>query len=351
MASTKELARKPKQILVCRTDALGDAILTLPVCIALKKAFPQARISMLVSAYTHEALSGQPGPDQVMVYDAKGRHAGWRGLARLKREIVEQSFDTALLVFPDLRVSWAIFHAKVARRIGTGRRLWSCLYNLKVKHSRARAERHEADYNLDLVRIMEVEAELIPPRMVVETRVQAWAKKYYQRAGRKPGDKLIILHPGGRGSSANWLPSNYASLTRLLMCQYGFRVLLTGSRKEQNLLADVAKQSGTQPLVLSEPVDLKQLAALIAQASVFVSGNTGPMHLAAGLGIPTVSLFPAQGVTGPVRWHPLGKRGVVLTSPDVNKKSGGEEYAGLSGIKPMQVAEKVKELVGKHQAK
>ncbi len=346
MAGENEL-QKPRRILVCRTDALGDAILTLPVCLALKKAFPQAWVSMLVSGYTHDALSSQPGPDQVMVYEACGRHAGWRGLKRLKQEIGGQSFDTALLVFPDIRISWAIFRAKVARRIGTGRRLWSGLYNLKVRHSRARAQRHEADYNLDLVRIMEVEAELMPPRLVVEKHAEAWAKKYCQCAGLKPGDKLIILHPGGRGSSANWLPSNYASLARILMRQYEFRVLLTGSRQEQDLLADVAKQAGTQPLVLSEPVDLKQLAALIAQASVFVSGNTGPMHLAAGLGIPTVSLFPARGVTGPIRWHPLGKRGVVLTSPDMNKKSGGEEYAGLSGIEPLRVAEKVKELAGK----
>lgn len=282
-----------------------------------------------------------------MVYEARGRHAGGRGLTRLKREIVEQGFDTALLVFPDLRISWAIFRAKVARRIGTGRRLWSCLYNLKVKHSRARAERHEADYNLDLVRIMKVKAELIPPRLVVETQAEAWAKKYYQSSGLKPGDKLIIIHPGGRGSSANYMPSDYASLTRLLMHQYGFRVLLTGSQAEQDLMADVAGRAGTQPLILNEPIDLKQLAALIAQASVFVSGNTGPMHLAAGLGIPTVSLFPARGVTGPVRWRPLGRRGVVLTATDLNKKSGGEEYAGLSGIEPMQVAEKVKELAGK----
>ncbi len=346
MAGANEL-QKPRRILVCRTDALGDAILTLPVCLALKKAFPQAWVSMLVSIYTHDALSGQPGPDQVMVYEASGRHAGRRGFMRLKWEIMEQYFDTALLVFPDLRISWAIFRARVARRIGTGRRLWSGLYNLKVRHSRARAQRHEADYNLDLVRIMEVEAELIPPRLVARKNAEAWAKKYYQSSGLKPGDKLIILHPGGRGSSANWRPSYYASLTRFLMRQYGFRVLLTGSQAEQDLLADVAKQAGTQPLVLSEPVDLKQLAGLIAQAGVFVSGNTGPMHLAAGLGIPTVSLFPAQGVTGPIRWRPLGKRGAVLTSPARDAKSADRGYAGLSGIKPMQVAEKVRELAGK----
>jgi heptosyltransferase III len=101
-------------------------------------------------------------------------------------------------------------------------------------------------------------------------------------------------------------------------------VLLTGSQAEQDLLRQAAAASGIAPARLTEAVSLPQFAALLARAAVFVSSSTGPMHIASALSVPTVSLFPAGGVTGPVRWHPLGARSTILTPP------AGQEVGAIS---------------------
>lgn len=305
---------QPRHILVCRTDALGDAILALPVCLAAKKAWPQCRVSLLVSDYACDLLAGQPGPDRVLGYAAAGGHAGRRGLRLLAEQLKVEGCDTALLVFPDPRVSWAVFRANIPCRVGTSRRWWSWLYNRRVAHTRSAAVRHEADYNLDLVRVLGAEAVLEPPRLAVPAEAREWARGYLSSLGWKSNACPVILHPGSRGSAAIWPAESYRSLAGALAGQ-GMQVLLTGSMTEQELLGRVAGDGGRGIRILDQPVDLKRLAALISLARVFVSGSTGPMHIAAGLCVPTVSFFPPAGVTGPVRWQPLGNRQKILTPP------------------------------------
>lgn len=301
------------KILICRTDAIGDALLTLPVATALKRAWPQARVTFLASAYAADILESQPEVDEVWAYAPQGEHQGIRGLKKLSARIRQSKFDAALLVFPDLRISWAVWRGGVPVRVGTGRRWWSGLYNRRVALSRAQGGCHEAQFNLELVRALGVPAELQPTRLHLAPAAQQWAQDFVRARGIKAGERLVVVHPGGRGSAANWPREHYRALVRRLVQWPKTRVLLTGAAAEQNLLAEVARDCSPAPEILRESISLKQLAALLALARVVVSGNTGPMHVAAGLGIPTASFFPPAGVTGPERWRPLGNRQVILT--------------------------------------
>ncbi|MCK5243336.1 glycosyltransferase family 9 protein [bacterium] len=314
-----------RNFLVCRTDALGDTILTIPVCTALKKAFPHAHIAMLVAPYTADIVDQHPDIDQVLVNDAQ-----------LPAKLKTEKIDTALAVFPDLRVSWALWRAGIQQRVGTSRRWWSFLYNVHVKHSRAKAERHEAEYNLDLVRAIGAKAELQTPKLFVQPEAGTWAETFYQQREVREGDKLVIVHPGGRGSAANWEAEQYGQLTNMLMQELSCKVLVTGSNNEQKRLHAVAKYCQKPPLLLDQPVTLKQLAALLQRAKVVVAGNTGPLHLAAALEVPVVTVFPPTGVTGPIRWGPLGKCSVVLTPPE-NRQS-----MDLKLVRPRQVLNSIK---------
>jgi ADP-heptose:LPS heptosyltransferase len=314
--------------LVCRTDALGDTLLTLPVCTALKKAYPQARVSMLVAPYTQDVVKNHPDVDQVLVED---KH--------LAQKLKAEKFDTVLVVFPDPKISWALWRARIPRRVGTNRRWWSFLYNVRVKHSRAKAEKHEAEYNLDLVRALGVKAELHPPKLSVLPEEKKWAQTFYKQQQVSAEENLIIIHPGGRGSSANWDVEQYGQLADLVMKKFSCKVFLTGSKSEQERLRSVAKYCEKKPLCLEQSISLNQFSALLQRASVVVAGNTGPLHLASALDVPVVTVFPHSGVTGPKRWGPLNKRAVVLTPP-VSKHS-----EDLKQVKPEQVLEKMSDWV------
>jgi heptosyltransferase-3 len=323
-----------RNILVCRTDALGDTILTIPVCTALKKAFWHARVTMLLSPYTQDIVRNHPDIDQAMLYDPGHRHAKRAGLKRLAQELQARAFDTALAVYPDRRVSWALWRAGIPQRIGTSRRWWSFLYTHKVNHSRAQAYKHEAEYNLDLVRTLGVEAELQAPELFVQPDAKTWADKYYHSLGVRDTDQLVIIHPGARGSSANWSTELYGKLADLLMRSFKCKILLTGSKQEQEIVRKTADYCQEKPLCLEAAVDLNHFAALLVRARLVIVGNTGPLHMACALGVPVVTLFPAAGVTGPVRWGPLGKQAVVITPPP------GTRSHDLQSVSPAQVAEK-----------
>jgi ADP-heptose:LPS heptosyltransferase len=236
-------------------------------------------------------------------------------------------FDAALMVFPDRRVSWAVWRGGVPLRVGSGRRWWSWLYSRRVPVSRAQGGRHEAEFNLDLVRTLGWPAKLVVPRLRLQPAAVRWARAYLKSQGLGARARLLVVHPGGRGSAANWPPASYRALVQRLGAWPQTRVLLTGSLAEQPLLAEVARGVAPTPMVLREGISLPQLAALLAQARVVVSGNTGPMHLAALLGVPTVSFFPAAGVTGPERWRPLGNRQEIVSPP---AGAGGRDMHAIS---------------------
>lgn len=316
----------PGRILVARTDALGDSILALPVCAAIKKNHPRTRVTFLVSPYTRELFENQPATDEVLVP------------ADLRLWLRTAALEAALLLYPDLRISWDVFRACVPQRVGTGRRWWSFLYNRRVGHTRSRADRHEADYNLDLLRPWLPRVSLEPPRLRVLPAARQWAEKFLHVQGMNRRAPWVILHPGSRGSSANWSEGRYARLAGLLRKNHKIQVLLTGSAAESELLERVAGQSDPRPRVLKEAISLPQFAGLISQARVFVSGNTGPMHLAASLGVPTVSLFPRGGVTGPVRWRPLGNSSLIFSPPEDFSSGGRAAGQSLDSIPPEQVA-------------
>ncbi|MBN1595484.1 glycosyltransferase family 9 protein [candidate division FCPU426 bacterium] len=301
-----------KNILVCRTDALGDTLLALPVCTALKKAFPGSRVCMLVSPRTRDLVMLQAGVDQAISYDRQGVHRGL-GLRGLIAELKGHAFDLALAVFPDRRVSWALLRAGIPCRVGTGRRWWSFLYTRRVKHSRAQAEKHEAEYNLDLVRELGVRAELQAPCLEPPPEARAWARDYLRQQGVAVSDRLVAIHPGGRGSAANWGAERYGRLANMIMKQFQCKIVLTGTPQEQKQLQVAAGYCEQAVLRLEQAISLPQFAALLACARVVVAGNTGPLHLACAVGTAVVSVFPASGVTGPLRWGPLGRKAAVLT--------------------------------------
>jgi ADP-heptose:LPS heptosyltransferase len=163
--------------------------------------------------------------------------------------------------------------------------------------------------------------------VTVASADRAWARAYVKRLGLRTSERLVVLHPGSRGSSANWTSERYGELARALRGLPRVRLLLTGSAAEQDQLQAAAQGCVPEPARLTESVSLPRFAALLAAAAVFVSGNTGPTHLASALGVPTVSVFPPSGVTGPARWHPLGRPHIVLTPPE------GQDVLAISAAK------------------
>jgi heptosyltransferase-2 len=297
--------RQPMNILLARPDGLGDEILCLPVATALRRLKPQARITFLSSEAAAPVLEHHPDLDEIVTL------TGREPLGELV-SLFRRGVDAVVFLKPFRRLMLAAYAARVPLRVATGYRWYSLLANRRVYEHRRDFSKHESVLNLGLLRGLGLDPGApVPPSLVLTDSERRWA-----------GQKLVglpapraVLHPGGL-SSRHWKAEHYRALARTLAGE-GVGIVLTGTgaegRRFQESLPD--PDLGPRVLDLMGRLSVRQLMAVIGACQAVVSGSTGAAHVAAGLGVPTVSLFDPRRMSSPVRWQPLGM-GIVLR-PDV----------------------------------
>lgn len=304
-----------------RTDRLGDVILTLPMLPALRSCFPDAHIAMLLRRYTGEVLEGNPYVDELIWYDRNSNPAqpshGLIPFNEMCTVLRERKFDAAVVVYPRFRLAWLMFRAGIPLRIGTGYRLYSFLFNRRVYEHRKDAKRHEVEYNLNLLR--ELNCTLpndFRPEFVVDVPAHAEEKvrQVLQAAGVADAP-FAVIHPGSGGSAREWPTGNFGVLASRLNSELGLRVIVTGTKGEAGKIAEVVQASEGQAIALEESLSIKEFAALIRSAKIFLSNSTGPLHLAVAMGTPVIGLFPQHTAMSARRWGPYTEKKIVFV-PD-----------------------------------
>jgi heptosyltransferase-2 len=298
-------------VLIARTDKIGDLLLSLPVFQTLKKAFPYAKLIALVSPYAQEIVLGQPSVDAVELYGKD------ESLFALVERFKKMEADVFIALYPRPKQAFAAWLAGIPVRIGTAYRWYSFLFTDKIRVHRSAADRHEVEYNLDLLKPMG----LNPGNDKIEFRLneseRAFAKELLKEKGIQPGTPYVVVHPGHKGSALNWNPVLYGQIVAHLSQQKDLRVVITGGKDEAPLISKVTQHHASlppeqQPVLILGECGLRQLAAIYEGAVCFLSGSTGTMHLAAAVGTPTVSLFCPIPETTPVRWGPWGNDATIL---------------------------------------
>ncbi|CUU07387.1 ADP-heptose:LPS heptosyltransferase [Candidatus Kryptobacter tengchongensis] len=304
-------------ILVCRTDKIGDVILTLPVVNALKE-FYGAKITFLASEYTAEILEGHRAIDEVMLYKPD------ENVFQLAKRIKQKNFDLAVVVFPIFKVALALWLARVPVRVGTGYRFFSLFFNKKVFEHRKYAEKHEVEYNLNLIRALGVEVKEIKFDIFIPNYAFENVQKLLIENGLN-NESYIVVHPGSKGSARDLKPEKFRELVKKLS-EEGFKIILTGSKSEKQLVHFVG--NGLKNVYdLAGLLNLKELSALIKNASLFISNSTGPIHVASALGTPVIGFYPPIKVMSPRRWGPYTANRIIFIPnvPFECKKCIGEK--------------------------
>ena len=332
------------KVLFVRTDGVGDLILTLPAATALKQQRPDSRLSYLASRYAAPVLEHHPDVDEI-IYDPGVEDLGAR------RRLLGQGFDAVVFFKPYRDWFWSAYRAGIQRRIGTGYRWYSVLLSDRVYEHRSRFDKHEGEYNRNLLKPLGITASASkPPKLYLTPFEVSQADEILTGLARP----RVVVHPGNI-HARNWKSEHYFDLTRVLQTQ-GYNVILTGSEQESKTFNTTERESyfaKTNVLNLMGRLSLRQLVAVISQCDLEISGSTGPMHVAAALGVSTVSLFDPQRGSSPVRWGPVGDRGVVL-KPEVPicEKCIYEKcpyWDCMDRISVETVAQKVNEVLSHHQ--
>ena len=277
-----------RRLLVVRTDRLGDMALTTVALQDLRQHFRKAEITVLAPAGPLALLESHPSVDrQVELTDA--------GLAD---ELVGR-FDLAIDFTPGDPLRGALLVARTRARLragfrGGGREVF---FNIRAPHSNRR--RHFIDRNRDLLEALGVPRFAHSPKLVVTTEEADRARSRLASLGA--GSPRVAVHPGGHYPSQRWSPECYADVITLLTGGSAAAcVVLSGPGEE----ADARRICASTPDALSTgPLTIREMMAVLAVCDLFVGNNSGPLHIAGALGVPTVSVM---GPTDPERFSPRG---------------------------------------------
>ena len=279
-----------QKVLVFSFSFIGDAVLSTAVIHPLRQHFPDAQIAFLVGVRAANLFTGDPQIDQVFVYDNHGKHSGWRGKVRLIEMLCREKFDLVV----DLRDSiWSRF---------VGDKRWG----IKLRG----ADVHAVTRYLDVLHQHGVDTTGAQPKLELTDLELSKRDEFLKECGVDRRGLLIGVHPGGNWDYKLWTPKKYARISDVLHERWNAQILLFAGPDEQQLQSNVASLMTYQP-ILVKTHDLRQVTALIEACNFYIGNDTGPMHIAAAVGIRVAAIF---GSTNYHRSGPYGKEHTVVQS-------------------------------------
>ena len=289
--------RRPPRILISRLSAIGDAVLTLPVAGALRERFPDAYLGWVVEPKAAPVVRDHRALDAVIELP-RGWFTSPPGILAARGELRRHEFDTCVDCQGNTKSALAGYLCGARRRIGYGGRhageLSGLLNNLRVPTVLP----HLTDRSLELLGPLEIHDPPIRWDLPVPDPDRLWAVRLRKSLA---ADRIAVLNPGGTWASKLWETDRFADTARYLADRYAYQSLVVWGTLEERLMAEEIVVAADGAARLAPETTLLSLAAVIGQCDLFISGDTGPLHLAVAVGTPTIGLYGATrpGDSGP----------------------------------------------------
>lgn len=302
-------------ILIVKLSAIGDVIHTLPALNAIRKHYPNARITWLVEEETSTLVKGHAALNRVLISKRKSWLKGLRGrsrwtsvkeIYRFIRELRDTRYDLIIDFQGLLKSGVLIALSKGKRKVGFGKGMEHQEFSYIFLNERIPAvnmDNHALIRGIMLLDAIGIPRSDIEYNLPVQAQDRQLVDTVLLQHRIKSSKLLVAINPMAKWDTKLWANSKFAELADRLVKQYGASVVFTGSQSDRSTIQDILFRMETQATNLAGETTLITLAALYEKADFIISTDTGPMHIAAALGKPTVALF---GPTAPWRTGPFG---------------------------------------------
>lgn len=318
------------RVLIVRLRSLGDVILTTPAVQAVRDAYPGAVIEFVVDDTIAPILKGHPALDRVHAYP----RARFRRISTARRmvedfdfmtRVARRGYDLVIDFHGNPRAAWLTFLSGAPHRIGFAHvRLRSAAYTKKVALG-AGALRQSAYLHLTLARAAGARGVGEPcPRIYLSDNERAAAR---ERLGPLAGKPFLAVHPGASHASKRWPPDNFVKLARLARERFGLPTLVLYDPASPGTSRSIAEGAGA---TFVQDGGVRELAALTGEAALFCGNDSGPMHVAAAVGVPVLAIFGPSSVD---LWRPLVTPSRIVTPAEGTAASAValDDVAGALG--------------------
>lgn len=314
---TGETSPAPRRVLLCRTDRLGDVILSLPCAVLLKRMFPGCRVLYLARPYPAPVIYMLSQVDDVIEWDFR------EDVGHLADCLRDRDLDAAVMLHPDRSLAKVLKAAAIPLRSGIAYRWYSRLFTYRHREHRKHNLKHEVEYNLSLTfatfsKVGRWE-DFLPPGSVFPLDLEIPARAVERVRSLLDGmdaglEPKVVLHPGGGGSADRWKVERFAQLAKRLS-DANVGIIVTGVEAERAWCAEVSGFCGGKAVNFCGELSLPDLAALFRSIGLLITNSTGVLHLCRAVGGSALGLFPSDHAMSPTRWGLYGQPDRVLTPP------------------------------------
>ncbi|EGO62151.1 glycosyltransferase family 9 protein [Acetonema longum] len=341
-----------KNILIIRLSAIGDVLHCTPLTRALRQEYPEAKISWIVSPKSQDILQGNPFLDEIVVWDKdewkklarNSLKAAYQSLRTLQRTLLAEQYDLAVDVHSQFLpgfITWKSAPVRVG--FSNAKEMAPLFYNRMTPRI---GDLPMPQQYLGVLTALGISGK--NPAMIMPV-----APENCQNAGRiwetyhiRPDDTVIVLNSSTTWQTKCWPPEHFARLGNLLR-QQGAKILLTGAKSDIPLIDKIKDSIKGEVISLAGETSLKDLAAVAQKCDLFVSGDTGPLHIAAAVGAPTLSLY---GPTDPRIYAPAGEQHAAVLTPAACRlchKRRCDDFICMARIEPETVYQEALKLLEK----
>jgi ADP-heptose:LPS heptosyltransferase len=326
----------PDRVLLIRNDKLGDFMLAWPSYALLKQQYPDISVVALVPAYTAPMAELCPWIDEVMT-DERGTPAV-RDIASLTGKIRKARIDASISLFSETRTALSLWLAGVPERFGPATKLAQLFLNNRLLQKRSESAKPELEYNVDLVRFFiqrhgGTPGPLPGPPYLTFSRDSTSTLKhqYYQQHGISSDSLLVFIHPGSGGSAINLSLQQFAQVARMLAQSSNTHYVITAGPGELEAAEALSQlMAGVGHSIYHSTQGIVSFSEFIAICDLFISGSTGPLHIAGALNVATAAFYPARQSATALRWQ-------TLNQADRRLAFSPEKYTGDDDMKTIDI--------------
>ena len=297
-----------KKMLIIRADGIGDMLNATPAMALLRQNYPSAEITVLARPLNAPVLNGNPDVDRILIYDKRDKHRGIKNKLKFFNSIRLEKFDLVVVLHTATIPNFIAYISGAQHRLGRYQKGFRSTLTHKWRGKYRKGETHEVDRNLELVQLIcegEGVRKLVFNLMPDESADAEALLKSWKICN---GKSLIGIHPGGSSFDKRWPEKNYAELADKLTNRYDANILLLRGPDEVELTHKICDAMQRHATVYA-PKTIRELGAILSQCDLVVCNDSGPMHLAAALNVPTVAVF---GPTDYVAWRPMSENATIV---------------------------------------
>jgi heptosyltransferase II len=343
----RKLSPAPGNILVKQVNWLGDLVMSLPALHAIRDAFPSSPLSVLVRRELAGLFDGADWITEVIPYRVRNGPAGLLDRASIVREIRSRRFDLAVLFPSSFQAALWVTLAGVPRRAGYVADHRGFMLTHRITPRPQVQTVHQVHHWLTMVaETVGAPGSVEMPPIDVDLQSRERMGNWLSKRRVRPDRPLIAVAPvAAYGPAKEWPPARYAELVDILAARHKAECVLVGGGDDRQRCEQISTQTTAGAIVAAGETSVGELIALLSLCHAFAGNDSGCMHLAGALGMPTVAIF---GSTNPARTGPMGRQVRIIyrgidCSPCLQRTCRFGHYKCLNEVTAVEVAEALEE--------